>query len=55
MPSFFRSRKKLESYKKVRKNEDFCNVLMPSEGNQILEFPQYQKFDKAQFIIYADL
>ena len=28
---------------------------MPSEGTKILEFNQYQKYDKAPFIIYADL
>ena len=28
---------------------------MPSEDNKILEFDQYQKSDKALFIIYADL
>ena len=28
---------------------------MPSEDNKILEFNQYKKFDKAQFVIYADL
>ena len=28
---------------------------MPSEDDDILEFNQYQKFDKAIFIIYADL
>ena len=28
---------------------------MPSENNKILEFNQYQKTDKAQLIIYADL
>ena len=28
---------------------------MPSEGTKILEFNQYQKSDKAPFIIYADL
>ena len=28
---------------------------MPSEDNKILEFNQYQKSDKAPFIIYADL
>ena len=27
---------------------------MPCEGNKILEFDQYQKSDKAPFIIYAD-
>ena len=28
---------------------------MPSEDTKILEFDLYQKFDKAPFIIYADL
>ena len=28
---------------------------MPSENTKILEFNQYQKLDKAWFIIYADL
>ena len=28
---------------------------MPYEDNKILKFNQYQKFDKAPFIIYADL
>ena len=28
---------------------------MPSEYTKILEFNQYQKSDKASFIIYADL
>ena len=28
---------------------------MPSEDTKILEFNQYQKSDKASFIIYADL
>ena len=28
---------------------------MPSEDTEVLEFDQYQKSDKAPFIIYADL
>ena len=28
---------------------------MPSEDTKVLEFNQYQKSDKAPFIIYADL
>ena len=28
---------------------------MPSEDNKMLEFNQSQKYDKAPFIIYADL
>ena len=47
LPSLFRE--KIESHKKVFKDKDFCNVIMSSELNQ------YQKSDKAPFIIYADL
>ena len=51
----FRTKNKLESLKNVCENKDFCNVIIPSEDNKILEFSQYQKSDKASFIIYADL
>ena len=51
----FRTKNKLESHKKVCENKDFCNVIMPSEDTKILEFNQYQKYDKAPFIIYGDL
>ena len=44
-----------ESHKKVCESKDFCNILMSSEETSILEFYRYQKFDKALFIIYADL
>ena len=36
-------------------NKDFCNITMLSEDTKILKFNQYQKSDKAPFIIYADL
>ena len=48
-------KKKLESLKKVCENKDFCNVTVPSEDTKILEFNQYRKSDKAQFIVHADL
>ena len=51
----FRTKNKLELHKKVCENKDFFNVSMPSEGTKILEFNQYQKSNKAPFIIYADL
>ena len=47
--------KKVESHKRVFENKDFCNIIMPCEDTEILEFNQYQKSDKAPFIIYADL
>ena len=56
LPSFFcKKKKKLASHKKVCENKDFCNIIMPPENKKILEFNQYQKSAKAQFIIYADL
>ena len=51
----FRTKKKLESHKKVCENKDFCNVVIPSEDTKILEFNQYQKSDKPRFITDADL
>ena len=50
----FRAKTKLESHKKVCRNKDFCNIIMPSENTKISEFNQYQKSDKTPFIIYAD-
>ena len=46
---------KLESHKRVWENKSFCNVIMLSEDTKILEINQYQKSDKAPFIIYEDL
>ena len=37
------------------KNKDFCSIVMPFQDTKILEFNQYQKSDKAPFIIYANL
>ena len=36
-------------------NKDFCNVIVPSKDTKLLKFNQYQKFNKAPFIVYADL
>ena len=46
---------KHESHKKVCKNKDFFNIILPSEDTKILEFNHYQKSCKAPLIIYADL
>ena len=47
--------KRLESQKKVSENKNFCNIIMSPGDTEILESNQYQKSDKASFIIYADL
>ena len=46
---------KLQSHKRIYENTYFCNIIMLSEGTNILEFHQYQKSDKAPFTIYAVL
>ena len=51
----FGTKNKLESHKRAYENKDLCNVIMSFEDTKILEFNQYQKSDKAPFIIYADL
>ena len=51
----FRTKKKLESHKRVCENKDFCNLITVSEETKTLEINQYQKSDKAPFIIYAHL
>ena len=54
---YFAIEKKLQSHKKVWENKEFCYVIMPfkSTGTKILKFNQYQKSNKAPFLIYADL
>ena len=49
----FIAKNKPEYHKKVCENKDFSNVIMRSEDTKILEFNQYQKSDKAPFIIQA--
>ena len=51
----YRKKTKLESYKKVCQNEEFCNAIMPSEDTKILQFNQYKKSDKASVTNYAYL
>ena len=51
----FRKKQQPKSHKKVCEKKYFCNIAMPSEDTEILEFNQYQKSDKVSFIIYVDL
>ena len=43
----FRTKKQLESHKRRCENKYFCNIIMPSKDNKILECNQYKKSDKA--------
>ena len=51
----FRTKNKLQSYKKVCEKKDFWSIIIPYEDTKIFEFNQYQKYEKAPFIIFADL
>ena len=51
----FATENKYESRKKLLESNDFCNIIMLSRDNKILEFNLYQKYVKALFVIYADL
>ena len=52
--NWLHSFRKLNCIKEYVKNNDFCNVIMPSEHSKVLEFNQYQKSDKVSFTVYAD-
>ena len=54
LPSFA-TENRYESHEKESKNEDLFSVIMPSKSTETLEFTQYQKSDKASFIVYADV
>ena len=43
----------LHSFK--AENKDLCEILMPSEKDNILEFNRYMKSDKMTYIIYGDI
>ena len=51
----FRTENKLKFHGKVYKNKDFCEIIMLSEWNNILEFSQYTKSDKVPYIICVDI
>ena len=50
----FATENKIQLHKRVCEDKKFCSIITPSDDNKILEFNQYQKSDKAPFIIYAD-
>ena len=49
--SFFCNGKPTWTSSKVFQNKDFCNVVIPSEDDKILQFNQHQISNKAPFII----
>ena len=47
----FKTENKLKSHEKVCKKKDFCEIVMPSEKHNVLEFNQYMKTDKILYIL----
>ena len=39
----FKTKSKLQPYKKVCKNKNFCNIIMLTEDTKLSEFNQYKK------------
>ena len=46
---------KLNAHKKVCENHDYCNIEMPSNDNNLINYKKGEKSLKLPFIIYADL
>ena len=46
---------KLKKHEKVCKDHDFCDIVMPDEGNKILKYNPGEQSLKVPFIIYTDL
>ena len=50
----YRTKNKLELYRKVCENRDYCQVEMPNKDNDMIEF-NGKDYGKTSFVIYADL
>ena len=42
---FFRTKKQLESHKKVCENKDFGEVVMPAKDTKTIKFNQHLKYE----------
>ena len=51
----YRTENKLNAHKKVCENHDYCNIEMPSNDNNLINYNKGEKSLKLPFIIYADL
>ena len=51
----YRTENKLETYKKICENHDYCHVEMPTKDNNITKYNHGEKSMKVPFIIYAYL
>ena len=51
----YRTENKLNAHKKIRENNEYCNIEMPSPNNNLIKYNQGEKFLKLPFVIYTDL
>ena len=51
----YRTENKLNAHKKICKNNEYCNIEMPSPDNNLIKYNQGEKSLKLPFVIYADL
>ena len=51
----YRTKNKLEAHKKICEKHDYCHVVMPTKGNNIIKYNHGEKSMKLPFVIYADL
>ena len=51
----YTTKRKLKKHKRVCKDYDFCDTMMPDKDNKILKHNPGEKSLKVPFIIYADL
>ena len=51
----YRTKNKLEAYKKICENHGYCHVEMPIKGNNTIKHNHGEKSIKMPFTIYADL
>ena len=51
----YRTENKLNAHKKICENNEYCNIEMPTDKNNLIKYNQGDKSLKLPFIIYADL
>ena len=50
----FQTENEIKSHEQVCKNKDFCEIMMSSEKDEVLEINQYMKSNKIPYITYAE-
>ena len=51
----YSTKNKLEAYKKICENHDYCHVEMPTKDNNTIKYNQGEKPIKLPFVVYTDL